>query len=392
MISECQYQKQTHSDMPDRRNLLRKEDRQMNEQEEYATAVMEEWLSHPQELGKKPAKLEIAGEFDLHDLHYYIFKFKKTLLSSWKVAVCGGYEGDSLGHCGHIYSEMEPYDPSTAQEKCVAMVEKIRQYWAERAAGQESGEQNNAHAGEGFVGFVLLSTPEFNVKEFRTVLKNDWGIECPEDSEKTENQEITIAFYENGMVVTVGLMEARVPNGDAEYWANSNFFTRDKSIAAAKSHQAHLLVAVLGKDSPMKAGELYVKIASTCLKAKNALGIYDCGTVWLPEDYIRFAMVMKEGEFPLTNLVFVGLYQNEKGVSSWTNGLRSFGKEELEVINSSQSPSEVYELMLNISSYILKEGAVLRDGETLGYSAEQKLPIKLSQGVYVEGQSLKIGF
>ena len=42
------------------------------------------------------------------------------------MAVCGGYEGDGVGHCGHIFSEMEPYDPATAQEKCVAMVEKIR--------------------------------------------------------------------------------------------------------------------------------------------------------------------------------------------------------------------------------------------------------------------------
>ena len=30
----------------------------MTEQEKIATAVMEEWLSHPSELGKKPAKLE----------------------------------------------------------------------------------------------------------------------------------------------------------------------------------------------------------------------------------------------------------------------------------------------------------------------------------------------
>lgn len=364
----------------------------MNEQRQYATAVMEEWLSHPQELGKKPARLEIAGEFDLHDLHYYIFKFKKSVFDSWRVAVCGGYEGDSLGHCGHIYSEMELYDPSTAEEKCVAMVEKIRQYWMERAAEQE-GEGQSADNGSGnFVGFVLLSTPVFDVEEFCRVLKEDWGIECPKESENTEGQETTVAFYEDGMMATVGLMEIKVPDGEAEYWANSNFLTRDKSIAAAQNHQAHLLVAVLGKNSPMKAGELFVKIASTCLKASNALGIYDCGTVWLPEDYIRFAMVMKDGEFPLTNLVFVGLYQNEKGVSSWTNGLRSFGKEELEVIDSGQSPSEVYELVLNISSYILQEGAVLRDGETLGYSAQQKLPLKLSQGVYVEGQSLKIGF
>ena len=365
----------------------------MNEQEKAATMVMEEWLSHPQELGKKPAKLEIAGAFDLYGLHYYIFKFKATFLSSWKVAVCGGYEGEGLGHCGHIYSEMETYDPSTAQEKCVTMVEKIRQYWIDQAGRQEEGSQNINNKGGDFLGFVLLSTPEFNVEEFRAVLKEDWGIECPEDAENPRSEGEAIAFYENGMMATVGLMEAKVPNNEAEYWANSNFLTREKSLAAAQNHEAHLIVAVLGKDAaPLKAGELFVKIASSCLKASNALGIYDCGTVWLPEYFIRSAMIMKEGEIPLTALVFVGLYQNEEGVSSWTNGLRSFGKEEMEVINSSHPAPEVYDLMWDISAYLLEEGAVLRDGETIGFSAEQKLPLTLSKGVYIDGQTIKIGF
>lgn len=364
----------------------------MNAQEKAAAAVMEEWLSHPQELGKKPAKLEIAGEFDLHDLHYYIFKFKKSILGSWKVAVCGGYEGDGLGHCGHIYSEMENYDPATAQEKCVAMVEKIRQYWMEQANKQEESQNTDKKGGD-FLGFVLLSTPEFPVNEFRAALKEDWGIECPEDCENPRSEGVAIAFDVDGMLVTVGLMETKVPDGEAEYWANSNFMTREKSIAAAQNHKAHLIVAVLGHGAdPLKAGELFVKVAASCLKAPNALGIYDCGTVWLPEDFIRSAMIMKEGEFPLTALVFVGLYQDEKGVSSWTNGLCSFGKDELEVINSSQSPAEVYDMMLNISSYLIQEGAVLRNGETIGLSAEQKLPITISKGVYVEGQSIKIGF
>lgn len=365
----------------------------MNAQKKAATAVMEEWLSHPQELGKKPARLEIAGGFELHGLHYYIFKFKRTMLSPWKVAVCGGYGGDGLGHCGHIFSEMEPYDPVDAQEKCVAMVEKIRQYWMERAKKQEGDGQDAAKTSGGFLGFVLLSTPQFDVEKFCASLKEDWGIDCPEDSENPRDEGAAIAFYEDDMMATIGLMEAKVPNGEAEYWANSNFMTREKSVAAAQSHTAHLLVAVRGRDSaPLEAGKLFVKIAATCLKAPNALGIYDCGTVWLPEDFIRSAMVMKEGEIPMMDLVFIGLYQDEKGVSSWTNGLRSFGKEELEIIQSSQPPSEVYTMMTSISSYLVQEGAVLHDGETLGFSAEQKLPITRSKGVYVEGQSMKIGF
>ena len=122
------------------------------------------------------------------------------------------------------------------------------------------------------------------------------------------------------------------------------------------------------------------------------MGIYDCGTVWLPENYIQSAMLMKEGEIPLMDLVFIGLYHNEKGTSCWTNGLRSFGKEELEVIDSSQTPAEIYDLIFDLCSYIIQEGAVLRDGETCGFSMEQKLPITLSEGVYVNGRSLKIGF
>ena len=60
----------------------------MTEQEKIATAVMEEWLSHPGELGKKPAKLEIAGVFELHELRYYIFRFKKTVSAAgrWQSA------------------------------------------------------------------------------------------------------------------------------------------------------------------------------------------------------------------------------------------------------------------------------------------------------------------
>ena len=222
------------------------------------------------------------------------------------------------------------------------------------------------------MGFVLLSSPEFDVERFRAVLREDWGIECPEDAAnpRSERDGIALAFEVNGMMATVGLMEAKVPGGEAEYWANSNFMTREASIAAAKAHQAHLLVAVLGRGhAPLEAGELFVKVACACLKAPNVLGIYDCGTVWMPEHFMESAMVMKEGEPPLGDLVFVGLYRDEKGVSSWTNGMRSFGREELEIIHSSRQPSEVYDLMWNVSAYLIRHGAVLRDGETLGFTA-----------------------
>ena len=98
----------------------------MNQQQNAALESMKEWLAHPDELGKEPAKIELAGEFDLHELHYYIFKYKKSILGKWLLGVCGGYEPGETEHCGHVFSEMEPYEETTAKEKAIAMVEMIR--------------------------------------------------------------------------------------------------------------------------------------------------------------------------------------------------------------------------------------------------------------------------
>ena len=69
----------------------------MNKEQLYAAqTAMIEWLSDPHELGKKPFKIECAGEFDFNEMHYYIFKFKESLLGKWLVGVCGGFEDDDL--------------------------------------------------------------------------------------------------------------------------------------------------------------------------------------------------------------------------------------------------------------------------------------------------------
>ncbi len=109
-----------------------------NKQKEAALNAMVEWLSGSEELGKKPYKIELAGTFYLYDLHYYIFKFKKDLFGKWYVGVCGGYEEDELEHCGHIYSNMTEYNKGTAENECIVMVDKIREYWMKQAELEKS--------------------------------------------------------------------------------------------------------------------------------------------------------------------------------------------------------------------------------------------------------------
>ena len=101
---------------------------------------MSSWLAHPQELGTTPAALEWAGEFDLHDMHYYIFKYKaKPDDDKWLLGVAGGYAGDELEHCGHVFSEMEEYLPDTAEEQAKAMA-------AQQAQASAAAQQANPAA------------------------------------------------------------------------------------------------------------------------------------------------------------------------------------------------------------------------------------------------------
>ena len=111
------------------------------EQIKAAEKAMKEWLAHPNELGKEPVRIECTKEFDLHELHYYIFRFKAKLLGEWMLGVCGGYEEDSLEHCGHIFSDLKKYNEKTALEDAAAIVERIRAYWMGQAAKQAEFEE-----------------------------------------------------------------------------------------------------------------------------------------------------------------------------------------------------------------------------------------------------------
>lgn len=113
----------------------------MNLQQEAAKAAMIKWLANPAELGKAPKKIEYAGEFQLHDMIYYVFRFKKSIFGKWLVGVSGGYEVGGLEHCGHVFSEMEEYSSETAQQKAVAMVEMLREYWMGQARAMNTEEQ-----------------------------------------------------------------------------------------------------------------------------------------------------------------------------------------------------------------------------------------------------------
>lgn len=352
-------------------------------QMEAAQKAMSEWLSHPQELGKAPAKIECAGSFDLHEMHYYMFKYKKGLLGKWLLGVCGGYEDDELEHCGHVFSNMSEYNERTALEDAKQMVEMIRSYWMEQA---RLAEERKEHAGT-FAGFVLLSDVSWDKQQLIHDLKAEWNIEIVDED---ENEEALVVILDD-MTIALSLMPAPVPNGEAEQNAANNYLWKD-AVEITKSHQAHIMAAVLGDAELIERGKLFVKLLASCCKQPNACGVYTSGTVFEPRFYMEFANMMKEDLLPIYNWIWFGLYQGEKGVNCYTYGMKVFGKDEMEVLDADADPSDVQEFLSSLVSYVLEYDVTLNDGETIGFTEDDKHSITRSEGVSLPEVTLKIEY
>lgn len=390
----------------------------MENQRQAAAEAMIDWLADKRELGRAPARIKCAGQFDLHGLHYYIFKYKKSMLGQWLIGVCGGYMEEDTEHCGHVFSKMEKYSPATAMDKCIAMVEMIREYWMKQAEehmpdgdGVDDGGQIPAAADDGgqeknvsgqdreskdpFGGFVLLASNAWDVDKLKRDLQEDWGITVPiqQKGKNTRSKNnTTLIWEESGMTAAISLMPAPVPEGEAEQNAAHNFFWPE-AVEITQGHKAHILVAVLPGSRPAaEAGKLYVKLCASCSRQDNALGIYTSGTVFQPDFYQKAAGDMKDGDLPILNWIHFGLWQSEKGMNAYTYGMDAFGKKELEVLDSRADPQDLYGFLVDIASYVLISDVTLRHGETIGFTEDEKLPITCSKGVSVDGDSLKIGY
>lgn len=360
----------------------------MNEKQmQAARDAMIEWLEHPHELGEAPAEIECAGTFEQHDMTYYLFRYKREVGGKWLLGVCGGYEDGELGHSGHVYSEMEEYDESTAVEKATAMVEMIRTYWMEQA---KLAEERKEKAGA-FVGFVLLSEDEWDKEQLIRDLKDEWDIDATEDDDD-EVSDDSLVFQIGDMIAAASLMQMPVPDGEAEENAESNYMWPE-AVSAAKAHKAHIMVGVTGKEASLvERGELYVKLAACCCRQKRAAGIYTSGTVFEPSFFYKFADMMKDGEFPIFNLIWFGLYRSERGVCGYTYGMECFGKDEMEVLDADAEPSDVQGFLSSMAAYVIEYDVTLNDGETIGFSAEDKHAITRSEGAALPGMTLKIEY
>ena len=248
-----------------------------------------------------------------------------------------------------------------------------------------------------FAGSVLLSKAEWDKEQLIRNLREEWGIvdeEPDEGDEDDENSDDAVVMRVGDMMLIVTLFHGHIPDNEAEINAENNYMWPE-AVEVAKAHKAHIMVAVLGEEEKLlERGKLFTKAMAVCCKQKYATGVYTSGVVFEPRFYEGLADMLKKDELPIFNWVWFGLYRSEGGLNGYTYGMDVFGKEEMEVLNTDAEPEELRDFLASLASYVLACDVTLQDGETIGFSADDKHTITRSPGVSLpeEQMTLKIGY
>ena len=292
----------------------------------------------------------------------------------------------------HLADSFEEFIRRLEHESLYAPDEETGDLDEEDDADEEETDRKGS-----FAGSVLLSKAEWDKEQLIRDLREEWGIvdEEPDDGdEDDENSDDAVVMRVGGMMLIVTLFHGHIPDNEAEINAENNYMWPE-AVEVAKEHKANIMVAVLGEEEKLlERGKLFTKAMAVCCKQKFVTGVFTSGVVFEPRFYEGFANMMKEDELPIFNWIWFGLYRNEEGLNGYTYGMDVFGKEEMEVLNADTEPEELRDFLASLASYVLACDVTLKDGETIGFSADDKHTITRSAGVSLpeEQMTLKIGW
>jgi hypothetical protein len=194
--------------------------------------------------------------------------------------------------------------------------------------------------------------------------------------------------------IAIGFIGAPIPQGDIEGTAQYSY-NWQTALEDTKDHKSHIIVSVMkGGVDQKKRYKIFTQVLCSLLRTTNAIGVYKGNqSLLIPKnDYLSEAGFMSDDYLPVNLWIYFGLRVSSRGNSGYTYGLKEFGKEEIEIVNSLHNLEEIREFLFNIASYVLDYDVIFQDGQTVGGSEDDKIAISWSKGQFVEGKSFKLAY
>lgn len=216
-----------------------------------------------------------------------------------------------------------------------------------------------------------------------------------------EKQKGTLTFEHAGCIVAVGLMPAPIPGNDLEGPVATSWLWPEAK-AEIEKQRGHLIVTVIDKSEALSAVELRKLLtqvtASVVATSDGVLCVYwpEAGQLIKPDLFVEMAKEILPDGLPLLLWIDfrVGPVDEESGLSyGFTDGLEELGLMELVTENATESPGELRDRFIGIADYLLTNGPVINDGDTVGEDANERIVVQYDTSPFGhEGKVMRLDY
>jgi hypothetical protein len=218
-----------------------------------------------------------------------------------------------------------------------------------------------------------------------------WAKRWPESPQPTEvTQEDCIYSYNVGdHAVICGLMQAPMPTESVDL-AGQNAVFWPEAVEAMREQRRHVIVTVSGAGDPVQRMHILTQATIALLDAcPAAIGVMWCSSNRLlsASKFTDIACLSTPAEPVLPIWVSIFLISNDDGSNAgFTRGLGAFDLMDFEVLKTSEPPVELHKRLLGLAAYVIDNGPVIQDGDTIGENVNERIKVIYSPPVF-EGYS-----
>ena len=301
------------------------------------------------------------------------------------------------------WASLDPDD-----ESALKLIDECKATIAERSTpliykpnyAESKEDEDEATDSKGlFFCCILLDKIGFDKAALIKNLETQWGIVCNAEEGDNSNHWVIKDKSSEALIVKQGKLFAIVGYNPRRLSENLEMAAYDNYMwegaqAAPQNYKANITITIMGrKGDLMQRAKLFAKVTAACCSLKSASAVYINDVLVQKDFYINAASLIKENELPLDCWIWFGIHKTKKGYSAYTYGLEAFGKDELEVLDADCDPNQLRNFLYDVAENIIKNDLTFKDGDIIGFSAEDEHAITRSEGVALRGlQTLKIEY
>lgn len=210
----------------------------------------------------------------------------------------------------------------------------------------------------------------------------------------SEQKGDSIAFRVGDSDVIMAKMPAPIPWSELEGPCATSILWKNASEEVQR-HKTHWIVTVNGELDPLELSTLLTQAtAAVMASSPTAMGVYwGNATLIVPKAiFIEFAKQVLPLGPPLHIWVDFRVGWETKQMSAgFTKGMAALGHMEFETKACPEKPSDLMERFVGLCGYVLENGPVIKDGDTVGQDENERIRVVYSDSEFGhEGKVMRL--